>query len=175
MGLLPVISTGYLSIDLLLLLGGGFWAHHLFRTWQHLSHIPGPFLWSMSPLPMLQANLGGYSHKSLSDLSARYGPLVRIGPNSVLTTDFRHCQKMEGHKSPYRKGPWYGTFRFQKGKEHSFAMMDEEKHTKLRTKVGPGYSGTAMVVSIHSSPCLHHSPPRLQYISSHPPDPVDRY
>lgn len=53
---------------------------------------------------------------------------------------------MEAHKSPYRKGPWYGTFRFQKGVDHSFAMLDEARHTALRTKVGPGYSGTILVV-----------------------------
>ncbi|KAM0275917.1 hypothetical protein ACHAQH_007259 [Verticillium albo-atrum] len=52
---------------------------------------------------------------------------------------------MEAHKSPYRKGPWYGTFRFQKGVDHSFAMRDEARHTALRTKVGPGYSGTLLV------------------------------
>ncbi|KAM0581718.1 hypothetical protein ACHAP6_009055 [Verticillium nonalfalfae] len=52
---------------------------------------------------------------------------------------------MEAHKSPYRKGPWYGTFRFQKGVDHSFAMLDEARHTALRTKVGPGYSGTILV------------------------------
>jgi len=75
------------------------------------------------------------------------GPLVRIGPNAVLTTDFRHCQKMEAPKSAYRKGPWYGTFRFQKDVDHSFSLMDEDKHAALKTKIGPGYSANVMVVS----------------------------
>jgi len=118
-----------------------------FIEWRRLAHVPGPFWWSVSPLPMLRANLGGYSHKSLSDLSREYGPLVRIGPNAVLTTDFRHCQKMEAPKSAYRKGPWYGTFRFQKGVDHSFSLMDEDKHAALKTKIGPGYSANVMVVS----------------------------
>jgi hypothetical protein len=64
----------------------------------------------------------------------------------VLTTDYKHCQKMEAHKSPYRKGPWYGTFRFQKGVDHLFSMRDEAKHSATRTKVGPGYAGTFLVV-----------------------------
>lgn len=80
---------------------------------------------------------------SLGDIK---GSLVRIGPNTVITTDFRHAQRMEALKSPYRKGPWYGTFRFQKGKDHSFCMVDEEKHAALRTKIGPGYSASNLVV-----------------------------
>ncbi|KAH8901441.1 pisatin demethylase [Thozetella sp. PMI_491] len=105
-----------------------------FLVWKRLSHVPGPFAWSLTPLPLLRTNLRGDSHKVLSDLSKAYGPIVRIGPNAVLTTDYKHCQKMEAHRSLYRKGPWYGTFRFQKGKEHSFATLDEAKHAALRTK-----------------------------------------
>ncbi|KAF3343083.1 Protein BOI2 [Verticillium dahliae VDG2] len=135
----PPLLSGLLIAGFLLLLARAY------HGWRRLSHIPGPFLWSLSPFPLLRANLIGQSHQILSDLTTEYGPLVRIGPNVVLTTDYRHCQKMEAHKSPYRKGPWYGTFRFQKGVDHSFAMLDEARHTALRTKVGPGYSGTILV------------------------------
>lgn len=68
---------------------------------------------------------------------------------------------MEALKSPYRKGPWYGTFRFQKGKDHSFCMVDEEKHAALRTKIGPGYSASNLVVSRtrnNEPPPTHKSP-----------------
>ncbi|EGY14176.1 pisatin demethylase [Verticillium dahliae VdLs.17] len=124
----PPLLSGLLIAGFLLLLARAY------HGWRRLSHIPGPFLWSLSPFPLLRANLIGQSHQILSDLTTEYGPLVRIGPNVVLTTDYRHCQKMEAHKSPYRKGPWYGTFRFQKGVDHSFAMLDEARHTALRTK-----------------------------------------
>ncbi|EEY23928.1 benzoate 4-monooxygenase cytochrome P450 [Verticillium alfalfae VaMs.102] len=136
----PPLLSGLLIAGFVLLLARAY------HGWRRLSHIPGPFLWSLSPFPLLRANLIGQSHQILSDLTTEYGPLVRIGPNAVLTTDYRHCQKMEAHKSPYRKGPWYGTFRFQKGVDHSFAMLDEARHTALRTKVGHGYSGTMLVV-----------------------------
>lgn len=71
---------------------------------------------------------------------------MRIGPNAVLTTDYKHLQRMESTKSPYTKGPWYGTFRFQKGIDHSFSQLDEAKHNALRAKAGPGYSGGILVV-----------------------------
>ncbi|KAI1504700.1 pisatin demethylase [Biscogniauxia marginata] len=114
-------------------------------TWYRLSHVPGPFWYSVSSLPLLKANLSGHSHSTLNGLINKYGPLVRIGPNSVITTDVKHVQSMEAPRSLYRKGPWYDTFRFQKGKYHSFCMVDETRHAALRTKIGPGYSGTNLV------------------------------
>jgi hypothetical protein len=134
-------------------------------VWRRLAHVPGPFLWSLSPFPLLQAQLGGYSWKALSDLSRKHGKsdrlstfvndevdikpdgLVRIGPNSVITTDYKHLHKMAQHTSPYRRGPWYGTFRFQKGIDHSFSLLDEEKHQALRNKVAPGFANTQLLVS----------------------------
>lgn len=142
----PPSAVGFVRSLLLTLLPVAYLVKCLIE-WRRLAHVPGPFWWSVSPLPLLRANLGGYSHKSLSELSREYGPLVRIGPNAVLTTDFRHCQKMEAPRSAYRKGPWYGTFRFQKGVDHSFSLLDEDKHAALKTKIGPGYSANVMVVS----------------------------
>ncbi|KAI0601996.1 pisatin demethylase [Biscogniauxia sp. FL1348] len=121
---------------------------YVFRSiwaWYRLSHIPGPFWYSISSLPLLETNLSGHSHSTLNSLTNKYGPLVRIGPNSVITTDVKHVQAMEAPKSLYRKGPWYDTFRFQKGKYHSFCTVDETRHAALRTKVGPGYSGSILV------------------------------
>ncbi|KAK8112432.1 Cytochrome P450 monooxygenase lolP1 [Apiospora sp. TS-2023a] len=138
------VSTGSFVWDLLVLLVVGYTAQALW-SWRRLNHVPGPFFNSLSSLPLLRVNLSGHSHSNLSDLTSRYGSLVRIGPNTVITTDFRHAQRMEALKSPYRKGPWYGTFRFQKGKDHSFCMVDEEKHAALRTKIGPGYSASNLV------------------------------
>ncbi|KAI1334087.1 pisatin demethylase [Xylariaceae sp. FL0016] len=115
------------------------------RVWHRLSHIPGPLSYSITSFPLLQVNLSGESHSALHELTNEYGSLVRIGPNSVITTDVKHAQQMEALKSPYRKGPWYDTFRFEKGKYHSFCMVDEERHAALRTKIGPGYSSTVLV------------------------------
>ncbi|KAI0026149.1 pisatin demethylase [Xylariomycetidae sp. FL0641] len=115
------------------------------QVWYRLRHIPGPWAYAVSSLPLLKINLSGHSHAALNRLTDNYGPLVRIGPRSVITTDVKQAQRMEAAKSPYRKGPWYDTFRFEKGKCHSFAMVDEEQHAALRTKIGPGYSGTSLV------------------------------
>lgn len=44
-----------------------------YRSWRRLSHVPGPFLWSLSSLPLLRANLIGRSHEILNDFSNEYG------------------------------------------------------------------------------------------------------
>lgn len=64
-----------------------------------------------------------------------------------MTSDVKLAQRMEAPKSPYTKGAWYGTFRFQKGADHSFCLRDDKRHTALRTKIGPGYSASHLVVS----------------------------
>ncbi|KAH6686968.1 pisatin demethylase [Plectosphaerella plurivora] len=119
----------------------------VFRGWRRLSHVPGPFLWSLSSLPLLRANLIGRSHQMLNDITNEYGPVVRIAPNAVLTTDYKYLQKLEARKgaAACTKGPWYGTFRFQKGIDHSFSQLDEARHSALRGKVGHGYSGSYLV------------------------------
>lgn len=76
------------------------------------------------------------------------GSLVRTGPNSVITTDVKHIQKMEASKSAYVKGPWYATFSLRKGNDTVFSTVHERSHARLRSKVGPGYSSSIMVVSM---------------------------
>ena len=73
------------------------------------------------------------------------GDLVRIGPNEVIASDIDVLRRMSAPRSTYTRGPWYGTFRFWPDLDHSFSTRDEEKHTALRTKLLPGYSGTNLI------------------------------
>lgn len=56
-------------------------------TWYRLRHIPGPLLASVSNLWMIRASTSTRLALILEELGAEYGPLVRIGPNQVLTSD----------------------------------------------------------------------------------------
>jgi hypothetical protein len=69
--------------------------------------------------------------------------LIRVGPNSVITSDVKTVQRISSVKSPYSKGGWYRPFRFIKGKDHSFSMVHEPSHTAFRNKIAPGYRGSA--------------------------------
>ncbi|KAI1880054.1 hypothetical protein JX265_001675 [Neoarthrinium moseri] len=140
--LLETPLTGSRVLDLVALSFLLFLINRLL-TWYRLSHVPGPFWNSVSSLALLRTQLGGSVHADLNQLLHKHGSsLVRIGPNAVLTNDAKLVQRMEANRSPYTKSPWYGTFRFMKGTDHSFSQVDERKHADLRTKIGPGYSST---------------------------------
>ncbi|KAK0619599.1 cytochrome P450, partial [Immersiella caudata] len=59
------------------------------RYWHPLSHVPGPFVWSISHLPIWHQYVvkGGRLLHALPKLHDRYGPVVRISPNEVHLSD----------------------------------------------------------------------------------------
>lgn len=81
----------------------------------------------------------------LSGLMKTTGPLIRVGPNSVITSDVKTVQRISAVKSPYSKGGWYRPFRFIKGQDHSFSTVHEPSHTAFRNKIAPGYRGSTDV------------------------------
>ncbi|KXJ89626.1 pisatin demethylase [Microdochium bolleyi] len=150
MAVTSLASTNVNSLGIKLLLGllpVAFFAR-FYLQWRRLRHIPGPFWWSITPIPILMVNLKGTSHEAFDELIKRYGPLVRVSKDAVLTTDYRHLQKMAANKSKYEKGPYYSSYRFQVGINHSFSETDEAKHAALRTKIGPGHAATPLEEAI---------------------------
>lgn len=60
---------------------------HLLRTYFRLRHVPGPYLASLSNLWRLYTmNVPGHGERMVA-LHREHGPLVRIGPNRVSTSD----------------------------------------------------------------------------------------
>lgn len=57
----------------------------VYRLWFHpLAAFPGPALYAVTDLPQhLQSMVIGTWHKRTLDLHRRYGPVVRVGPNSL--------------------------------------------------------------------------------------------
>lgn len=84
------------------------------------------------------------------------GNLFRIGPNQVITTDVDVIRKMGHLRSMYSKSPFYQTFRFIPTQDHTFSLLDEAEHSRRRTILGPGYSG-----SIHVEECVERQCARL--------------
>lgn len=44
-----------------------------YAKWRQLRHVPGPFWWSITPLPNLMVNLKGVSHEVQDELVRKYG------------------------------------------------------------------------------------------------------
>ncbi len=120
-----------------------FLAHFAISTilsYRRLSHIPGPKLWALTRLPLIQAHLSG-TYEKYGHLCERYGKFVRIGPNYLLTSDPDIVRRMNHPRSPYIKSNWYFGSRFSPGIDNMISERDDHIHDNMRKKAAPAYSG----------------------------------
>lgn len=111
------------------------------RSYRRLSHIPGPPLATISSLWLLKGLLGTRNHLNLYEANLKYGPLARIGPNHLVTSDPELIRRMKAARSPYRRGPWFTAVRFKPGVDNVLNERQEERHDDLRKKMAAGYAG----------------------------------
>ncbi|KAJ2978749.1 hypothetical protein NUW58_g7397 [Xylaria curta] len=112
-----------------------------FRSWHRLRHIPGPSLASISSLWMVRKSLTGTFHQHLRQVAEDYGPLARIGPNELLSTDPDVLRMMSAVRSPYTKGVFYETGRVTPGEDTVVSLRDDDEHRALRAKMGTAFGG----------------------------------
>ena len=111
------------------------------RSYRRLSHIPGPPLAAFSRLWLLMGHIGTRIHLDYFEANLKYGPLVRVGPNQVITSDPELVRRINAPRSPYRRGQWYAGSRLTPGVDNVFSERQEEKHDELRKKMAAGYAG----------------------------------
>lgn len=81
-------------------------------SWYRLRLVPGPRLAGFSYLWVLSATTSGRLAWIYEDLTAKYGNLVRVGPNLLITADLAQLRKMSAARSPYGKdGDYKATVR----------------------------------------------------------------
>ena len=78
--------------------------------------------------------------KSLVDLRAHLGPLVRVGPNTLVTNDPDVLRRMWAVRSQYKKSDWYDAVRWDPSRDNLINMKDDEQHATLRNKMAAGVS-----------------------------------
>ncbi|KAE9374995.1 pisatin demethylase [Stipitochalara longipes BDJ] len=112
------------------------------RRWLRLRHIPGPPLagWSKAAW-LLRKALGGRFHLDTAEVCEKYGSIVRIGPNELVTNDPDVLRRMSAVRSLYTRSEWYDGARFEPEYDSMFSERDEERHNMLRSKAAMGYSG----------------------------------
>lgn len=59
----------------------------------------------------------------------------------LMTTDVDLIQRMSAVRSPFTRGPWYAALKLHPERENVVSLVDEGKHTELRRRMTPGYSG----------------------------------
>ncbi|KAK4033209.1 cytochrome P450 [Parachaetomium inaequale] len=132
-----------MALSVGVLLGGLVTAYvlHTIWQWRRLAHVPGPFLAGFSKLGMAMEILQLRLPASLEQLSNKYGSLVRVGPNDLITDDPDVLRRMMAARSPYTRGPWYEALRVDPSKDNVLTLRDDAAHTARRAKILPGYSG----------------------------------
>jgi hypothetical protein len=135
-----------MALGVVVLLGGLVAAFVLRAIWQwrRLSHIPGPFTAGFSKLwvfrEAVQLRLPGAYH----EMGKRYGSLVRVGPNELITDDPDILRRMMAARSPYTRGPWYEAFRVDPSRDNVLTLRDDHLHNARRAKILPGVSPTPL-------------------------------
>ncbi|KAJ5371830.1 Cytochrome P450 E-class group I [Penicillium concentricum] len=91
--------------------------------------------------------LKGQWHEDILDLHARYGPLVRIGPNAVSMLDATHgLRTIYGHGTKATKTDWYLIWN-SSGRiaNTSFSEIDVSEHSRKRKQVAKAYAMTSIL------------------------------
>ncbi|KAK0613274.1 cytochrome P450 [Immersiella caudata] len=111
-------------------------------AWYRLRQFPGPFFASFSYLWLASTDLSGAAWKTHLRTRAKYkSPLIRIGPNLLITDDAEIIRRMSSARSRYGRGEWYEAFRIDATNPSMFGSCDTEWHDDIKAKASFGYSG----------------------------------
>ncbi|KUJ10127.1 cytochrome P450 [Mollisia scopiformis] len=133
-------SVGCWIVTILVALAGTFVVQTC-RSWYRLRHFKGPWLASISRLWLVRSISGGRFHLDFMEVNQKYGSLARIGPNDLVTSDPAVMRRMLAVRSHYRRSDWYIGMRFDPTRDNIESIMDDDRHTKLRSMMAAGYSG----------------------------------
>lgn len=112
-----------------------------FISWRRLRHVPGPFIASLTYLWVGMANYGGRTYWIWRDLHKKYGPIVRIGPNYLITDDPEILRRIGSARSTYHKDSWYMGARLNPSHDSMFSLLDTKAHDTIKAKVAGAYGG----------------------------------
>lgn len=129
---LPVVAVGFLAYLLV----------STILNYRRLKHIPGPLVASFSYLYMFRIWTTKRQSASYKDLNKTYkSPLVRIGPNDLITDDLDLIRRMSSARSKYGRSSWYVPSRINPYDSSLFNIVDTKEHDKLKAKMSFGYGG----------------------------------
>ncbi|OBS27854.1 hypothetical protein FPOA_01796 [Fusarium poae] len=138
---LPTLKTPSSLAVVLLALGAFWWLAITLIAWNRLRHIPGPWIAGFSYIWVAWKDYSGNQHQSSLDIDKKYGSLVRIGPDALITSDVEVVKRMSGPKSTYRKGTWADGMRLNPYNDVLFGVRDPHEHDRVKARLAPGYSG----------------------------------
>ncbi len=118
--------------------------HSVLRNlvWSPLARFPGPKLWAVSRIPSQLSVLRGRTHLDITALHARYGPVVRIGPNELA------FNSPEAFRDIYGARPGHASFAKDRshyvlppnGVDHLVSAVDDASHARQRKLLANAFS-----------------------------------
>ncbi|KAH6846992.1 pisatin demethylase [Chaetomium sp. MPI-CAGE-AT-0009] len=112
------------------------------RRWYRLRHIPGPPLAGFSRwFWLVPTARSGQLPERMRQVESKYGRLARVGPNTLLTSDWELWRRIMAVRSPYVRSKRFKGFRMDPARDHVLSVTDDKEHHRLRTIMVHGYSG----------------------------------
>jgi hypothetical protein len=119
-----------------------WYSYNSVKAWYRLRHIPTPsILATFSYFWLARTTYSGKQYWVHRDLHKKYGPLVRIGPNEILTDDPEIIKKTSSTHSLYKRSSWYLTGRFNPYHDNLFTILEPDAHKKAKARSLAAYSG----------------------------------
>jgi hypothetical protein len=138
---LPPAQQAGLLAGLLAILGTLYFIVSTVASWSRLRQFKGPFSSAFSYFYLAKISVSGRSFETLMDVHRKYGRLVRIGPNELMTDDPELIKAMGSARSNWARSNWYNSGRVHPVDDTILNVVDTATHDKLRHDLIPGYSG----------------------------------
>ena len=113
-----------------------------------LYRVPGPFTRCISSWPRIVSVNSGNSHDDDIALHRKYGPMVRIAPNTVSISDVAAIPTLYGIGTRFYKSPFYSLARTHDEEgciPDPFILTDKAMHTRMKKNAANAYSLNGLV------------------------------
>ncbi len=113
-----------------------------------LRKIPGPFLASILPLDRMLSAYSGHQFQRHLDYHAKYGKIVRVGPNHVSLGEWEQISNVYSITSKFDKSNFYTLFHAKSPVgpiPTVFSIVDPVGHKNLKRPVGAAYALSSLL------------------------------
>ncbi|OCT45484.1 Pisatin demethylase [Cladophialophora carrionii] len=113
-----------------------------------LCDIPGPFLASILPFDRMLSTYSGHQFQRHLDYHAKYGKLVRVGPNHVSLGDSEQISHVYSITSKFDKSNFYTLFHAKSPVgpiPTVFSIVDPVGHKNLKRPVGAAFALSSLL------------------------------
>ncbi|KAK1955894.1 cytochrome P450 [Colletotrichum sublineola] len=103
---------------------------------------PGPKHYAAMGFVYPSMIISGKGHKTLAELHKKYGPVVRLGPDTIDWADPRAFKDLLGQSSGVEN---YKDPTFTTRNSYGIVYAGQEDHARIRRVLAPGFSGQHLV------------------------------